>query len=160
MCVYTVVASIHTIFVCVYLCVCAQWLLAYRLDGGNAFWSRWCACMCVCACMYMCARVCMFVRVCVCVRVCLCVHVYVCVCVYARVPGIQTGWRHRALWSQECVHACVSVRVCTCAYVCVCACVCMRVCVQGLLAYRLDGDNVRFGLNQDLGFSENDRKVT
>lgn len=27
----------------------------------------------------------------------------------------------------------------------------------GLAAYRLDGDNVRFGLNKDLGFSENDR---
>ena len=29
---------------------------------------------------------------------------------------------------------------------------------SGLLAYRLDGDNVRFGLNKDLGFSEEDRK--
>lgn len=28
---------------------------------------------------------------------------------------------------------------------------------QGLAAYRLDGDNVRFGLNKDLGFSEKDR---
>jgi adenylylsulfate kinase-like enzyme len=28
---------------------------------------------------------------------------------------------------------------------------------QGLAAYRLDGDNVRFGLNKDLGFSEHDR---
>jgi len=28
----------------------------------------------------------------------------------------------------------------------------------GLLSYRLDGDNVRFGLNRDLGFSEADRK--
>lgn len=28
---------------------------------------------------------------------------------------------------------------------------------RGLLAYRLDGDNVRFGLNKDLGFSEADR---
>ncbi|KAK3337351.1 adenylyl-sulfate kinase [Cercophora scortea] len=27
----------------------------------------------------------------------------------------------------------------------------------GLSAYRLDGDNVRFGLNKDLGFSETDR---
>ncbi|KAI1375576.1 adenylylsulfate kinase [Hypoxylon crocopeplum] len=27
----------------------------------------------------------------------------------------------------------------------------------GLSAYRLDGDNVRFGLNRDLGFSERDR---
>ena len=27
----------------------------------------------------------------------------------------------------------------------------------GLAAYRLDGDNVRFGLNKDLGFSETDR---
>ncbi|KAI2609803.1 adenylylsulfate kinase [Hypoxylon fragiforme] len=27
----------------------------------------------------------------------------------------------------------------------------------GLSAYRLDGDNVRFGLNKDLGFSERDR---
>lgn len=27
----------------------------------------------------------------------------------------------------------------------------------GLAAYRLDGDNVRFGLNNDLGFSERDR---
>ncbi|TVY28128.1 Adenylyl-sulfate kinase [Lachnellula hyalina] len=27
----------------------------------------------------------------------------------------------------------------------------------GLSAYRLDGDNVRFGLNRDLGFSEKDR---
>jgi len=27
----------------------------------------------------------------------------------------------------------------------------------GLAAYRLDGDNVRFGLNKDLGFSEGDR---
>eukprot|EP00277_Geminigera_cryophila_P007105 CAMPEP_0179414238 /NCGR_PEP_ID=MMETSP0799-20121207/5551_1 /TAXON_ID=46947 /ORGANISM="Geminigera cryophila, Strain CCMP2564" /LENGTH=215 /DNA_ID=CAMNT_0021186815 /DNA_START=176 /DNA_END=823 /DNA_ORIENTATION=+ len=33
-----------------------------------------------------------------------------------------------------------------------------RLIEEGLLAYRLDGDNVRFGLNQDLGFSENDRK--
>lgn len=28
---------------------------------------------------------------------------------------------------------------------------------QGLASYRLDGDNVRFGLNKDLGFSEKDR---
>ncbi len=28
---------------------------------------------------------------------------------------------------------------------------------HGLSAYRLDGDNVRFGLNKDLGFSESDR---
>ncbi|SCU94800.1 LADA_0G11364g1_1 [Lachancea dasiensis] len=28
---------------------------------------------------------------------------------------------------------------------------------QGISAYRLDGDNVRFGLNKDLGFSEKDR---
>ncbi|KAL2122615.1 hypothetical protein VTJ04DRAFT_3070 [Mycothermus thermophilus] len=28
---------------------------------------------------------------------------------------------------------------------------------MGLAAYRLDGDNVRFGLNKDLGFSEKDR---
>lgn len=28
---------------------------------------------------------------------------------------------------------------------------------RGLAAYRLDGDNVRFGLNKDLGFSERDR---
>ena len=28
---------------------------------------------------------------------------------------------------------------------------------HGLAAYRLDGDNVRFGLNKDLGFSEKDR---
>ncbi|KAI1137943.1 adenylylsulfate kinase [Hypoxylon sp. FL0543] len=28
----------------------------------------------------------------------------------------------------------------------------------GLAAYRLDGDNVRFGLNKDLGFSERDRQ--
>lgn len=27
----------------------------------------------------------------------------------------------------------------------------------GLAAYRLDGDNVRFGLNKDLGFSDKDR---
>lgn len=27
----------------------------------------------------------------------------------------------------------------------------------GFAAYRLDGDNVRFGLNKDLGFSEKDR---
>jgi adenylyl-sulfate kinase len=27
----------------------------------------------------------------------------------------------------------------------------------GLSAYRLDGDNIRFGLNKDLGFSERDR---
>jgi len=27
----------------------------------------------------------------------------------------------------------------------------------GLAAYRLDGDNIRFGLNKDLGFSEKDR---
>lgn len=27
----------------------------------------------------------------------------------------------------------------------------------GVNAYRLDGDNVRFGLNKDLGFSEKDR---
>ncbi len=28
---------------------------------------------------------------------------------------------------------------------------------QGVQAYRLDGDNIRFGLNKDLGFSEKDR---
>ncbi|KAK9465483.1 Adenylylsulfate kinase-domain-containing protein [Lipomyces arxii] len=28
---------------------------------------------------------------------------------------------------------------------------------NGLAAYRLDGDNIRFGLNKDLGFSEKDR---
>lgn len=28
---------------------------------------------------------------------------------------------------------------------------------RGLAAYRLDGDNIRFGLNKDLGFSEKDR---
>lgn len=28
---------------------------------------------------------------------------------------------------------------------------------KGLSAYRLDGDNIRFGLNKDLGFSEQDR---
>lgn len=28
---------------------------------------------------------------------------------------------------------------------------------MGLASYRLDGDNVRFGLNKDLGFSEKDR---
>lgn len=28
---------------------------------------------------------------------------------------------------------------------------------KGLAAYRLDGDNIRFGLNKDLGFSESDR---
>lgn len=28
---------------------------------------------------------------------------------------------------------------------------------RGLASYRLDGDNVRFGLNKDLGFSEKDR---
>ena len=28
---------------------------------------------------------------------------------------------------------------------------------EGKHAYRLDGDNIRFGLNKDLGFSENDR---
>lgn len=28
---------------------------------------------------------------------------------------------------------------------------------EGLAAYRLDGDNVRFGLNKDLGFSDEDR---
>lgn len=28
---------------------------------------------------------------------------------------------------------------------------------RGLAAYRLDGDNIRFGLNKDLGFSEEDR---
>ena len=33
-----------------------------------------------------------------------------------------------------------------------------RLIESGLLAYRLDGDNVRFGLNKDLGFSEDDRK--
>jgi hypothetical protein len=27
-----------------------------------------------------------------------------------------------------------------------------------MMAYRLDGDNVRFGLNKDLAFSEKDRK--
>ena len=29
--------------------------------------------------------------------------------------------------------------------------------LQGLRAYRLDGDNIRFGLNKDLGFSPEDR---
>lgn len=28
---------------------------------------------------------------------------------------------------------------------------------MGYAAYRLDGDNVRFGLNKDLGFTEKDR---
>ncbi len=28
---------------------------------------------------------------------------------------------------------------------------------KGYASYRLDGDNVRFGLNKDLGFSEKDR---
>jgi adenylylsulfate kinase len=28
---------------------------------------------------------------------------------------------------------------------------------NGITAYRLDGDNIRFGLNKDLGFSEEDR---
>lgn len=28
---------------------------------------------------------------------------------------------------------------------------------QGITAYRLDGDNIRFGLNKDLAFSEKDR---
>jgi len=28
---------------------------------------------------------------------------------------------------------------------------------QGIAAYRLDGDNVRFGLNKDLGFDEKSR---
>lgn len=28
---------------------------------------------------------------------------------------------------------------------------------RGVAAYRLDGDNIRFGLNKDLGFSEKDR---
>ncbi|KAK9450929.1 Adenylylsulfate kinase-domain-containing protein [Limtongia smithiae] len=28
---------------------------------------------------------------------------------------------------------------------------------SGIAAYRLDGDNIRFGLNKDLGFSEKDR---
>lgn len=28
---------------------------------------------------------------------------------------------------------------------------------KGVAAYRLDGDNIRFGLNKDLGFSEKDR---
>jgi len=28
---------------------------------------------------------------------------------------------------------------------------------NGINAYRLDGDNIRFGLNKDLGFSEQDR---
>lgn len=28
----------------------------------------------------------------------------------------------------------------------------------GLAAYRLDGDNIRFGLNKDLGFSQKDRE--
>lgn len=28
---------------------------------------------------------------------------------------------------------------------------------RGIAAYRLDGDNIRFGLNKDLGFSEKDR---
>lgn len=30
--------------------------------------------------------------------------------------------------------------------------------LMGVRAYRLDGDNVRFGLNKDLGFSEQDRE--
>ena len=29
---------------------------------------------------------------------------------------------------------------------------------RGLHAYRLDGDNIRFGLNKDLGFSQKDRE--
>lgn len=29
---------------------------------------------------------------------------------------------------------------------------------RGLHAYRLDGDNIRFGLNKDLGFSPKDRE--
>ena len=29
---------------------------------------------------------------------------------------------------------------------------------MGATAYRLDGDNVRFGLNKDLGFTEQDRE--
>ena len=29
---------------------------------------------------------------------------------------------------------------------------------RGILAYRLDGDNIRFGLNRNLGFSEEDRE--
>jgi adenylylsulfate kinase len=29
---------------------------------------------------------------------------------------------------------------------------------KGLSTYRLDGDNVRFGLNKDLGFSPKDRE--
>lgn len=29
---------------------------------------------------------------------------------------------------------------------------------EGFLVYRLDGDNLRFGLNRDLGFSETDRR--
>lgn len=33
----------------------------------------------------------------------------------------------------------------------------MLVTEQGMRAYRLDGDNLRFGLNGDLGFSEKDR---
>jgi len=33
-----------------------------------------------------------------------------------------------------------------------------RLFTQGINTYRLDGDNIRFGLNQDLGFSQADRK--
>ena len=29
--------------------------------------------------------------------------------------------------------------------------------LEGISAYRLDGDNIRFGLNKDLGFTEEDR---
>jgi len=28
----------------------------------------------------------------------------------------------------------------------------------GIISYRLDGDNIRFGLNSNLGFSDDDRK--
>ncbi|MCQ6282347.1 adenylyl-sulfate kinase [Bacillus sp. EB600] len=33
-----------------------------------------------------------------------------------------------------------------------------RLFTQGVKTYRLDGDNVRFGLNEDLGFSKADMK--
>ena len=61
-----------------------------------------------------------------------------------------------------CVCVCVCLFVCLALFlcVCVCVCVCVRVCCAHMRAcVRLqDGDNVRFGLNKDLGFSENDRK--
>ena len=41
--------------------------------------------------------------------------------------------------------------VCTCTHVYI-------ITELGMMAYRLDGDNVRFGLNKDLAFSEKDRK--